>query len=97
MSFLKCAVRLVPLLLAASSLPTKQTIQAVSPASVGQQVQFDICLPLQNTAQLDVLLAQLHDPNSPQCRQWLMPQQFPRPRRDDEIHLSIGERVRRRK
>lgn len=77
MSFLKFAVRLASLLLAASLLPAaQQTIQAVSPASAGRQVQFNIYLPLENTAQLDALLAQLHDPNSPQYRQWLTPAQF---------------------
>ena len=41
-----------------------------------QQVQFDVYLPLRNEAELDQMLAQLHDQNSPQFRHWLTPEQF---------------------
>lgn len=44
----------------------------------GQQVQFDIYLPLQHRAQLEALLAALHDPSSEQYHHWLTPDQFSR-------------------
>ena len=44
----------------------------------GQQVQFDIYLPLQHRAQLETLLAALHDPASPRYHQWLTPDEFNR-------------------
>jgi subtilase family serine protease len=64
------------LLLAAWQLPAQHTIQAVSPAAVSQQAQFNIYLPLQNTGQLDQLLVQLHTSTSPSYRQWLTPAEF---------------------
>jgi subtilase family serine protease len=41
-----------------------------------QPVTFDVYLPLQNSAELDQLLEQLHTPSSPNFRQWLTPSQF---------------------
>ena len=76
MSFLKYGVRLLPLLLAASQLPAQQRIQAVSPATVSQQVQFNVFLPLQNAGQLDQTLVDLHSSFSQNYRQWLTPAAF---------------------
>ncbi len=76
MSFLKYGVRFLPLLLAAGLLPAQQRIQAVSPAAVSQQAQFNIYLPLQNTGQLDQLLVDLHSSSSRNYRHWLTPAQF---------------------
>lgn len=45
-------------------------------ASAVQPVQFDIYLPLQHQAELDQLLNDLHNPNSPRYQQWLTPEQF---------------------
>ncbi len=55
------------------------TVQAAVTAntiSSGQQLEFDVFLPLQNVQALDQLLADLKDPNSPNYQQWLTPQQF---------------------
>ncbi len=76
MRFLKFAVRLSPFLLAASQLLAEHEIKPTHPAEVNEQVQFSIYLPLQNSGQLDQLLADLHNPNSPNFRHWLTPQQF---------------------
>ncbi len=76
MSFLRFGVRLFPLLLGTLPLAAQYKIQPVSPADTNQQAAFSIYLPLQNSDQLDQLLAALHDPNSPSYRQWLTPQQF---------------------
>jgi len=76
MSFARYAVRLLPLLLAVSQLPAQQKIQVIGPASASRQVEFNIYLPLQNAGQLDQLLADLHNPNSPNYRHWLTPEQF---------------------
>jgi subtilase family serine protease len=78
MSFPRYAVRLLPLLLAASLLPAQQRIQemqAIDAANVNQQVQFNVYLPIQNATQLQQLLVKLNDPNSPQYHKWLTPQQ----------------------
>jgi subtilase family serine protease len=76
MSFLKYGVRFLPLLLAAGLLPAQHKIQAISPAAVSQQAQFNIYLPLQNAGQLDQLLVDLHSSSSPNYRHWLTPAQF---------------------
>lgn len=54
--------------------PPKLTLLGSAPQS--QQVQFDVILPLRNTASLDALLAQQQDPTSPQYHHWLTPAQF---------------------
>ncbi|HZV93069.1 MAG TPA: S53 family peptidase, partial [Caldimonas sp.] len=56
-------------------------VQAASPAlqsapAATQAVQFEVFLPLRHQAQLDALLLQLHDQNSPLYRHWLTPQEF---------------------
>ena len=76
MSFLRYGVRFLPLLLAAGLLPAEQRIHTVGPAAIGQQAQFNIHLPLQNAAELDQLLVDLHTAGSPKYRQWLTPEQF---------------------
>jgi len=76
MSFLRYGVRFLPLLLAAGLLPAGQRIQTVGPAAIGQQAQFNIHLPLQNAAELDQLLVDLHTAGSPNYRQWLTPAEF---------------------
>jgi subtilase family serine protease len=48
-------------------------VQAASPAAT---VEFSIYLPLRNQAQLETLLAELHDQNSPKYQQWLQPSDF---------------------
>lgn len=47
---------------------------SVLPAT--QQMEFAVVLPLQNTAELDQLLAQQRDPQSPNYHRWLTPQDF---------------------
>lgn len=51
------------------------TIGRAEPA---RQIEFDVFLPLRDTAGLDTLLAQLHDPASPLFHHWLTPAQFGR-------------------
>jgi kumamolisin len=76
MKFLRIAARFVPVVLLAGSLMAQRRIQRVSPADVNEQVEFNIYLPLRNAGQLDQLLAELHDPNSPNYQHWLTPQEF---------------------
>ncbi|RSL17119.1 subtilase family protein [Edaphobacter aggregans] len=45
-------------------------------AAAGQNVQFDVYLPLQHKAELDALLDNLHDSTSASFHQWLTPAQF---------------------
>src|SRR5579871_1135345 len=45
-------------------------------AAAGQNVQFDVYLPLQRKAELDALLDNLHDSTSASFHQWLTPAQF---------------------
>jgi len=76
MSFLKYGVRFLPFVLAAGLLPAGQRIQTVGPAATGQQAQFNIYLPFQNSGELDQLLVDLHTAGSPNYRQWLTPAEF---------------------
>ncbi len=48
----------------------------VGTAQASQTVEFDVILPLRNTAALDMLLAQQQDTTSPQYHRWLTPAQF---------------------
>jgi subtilase family serine protease len=57
----------------AVATPAATDVQAASPADM---VAFTVYLPLRNQGQLENLLAQLHDPNSPKYRQWLQPVEF---------------------
>lgn len=45
-------------------------------ASAEQPVTFDIYMPIQKQAELDSLLKDLHNPNSPEYHHWITPQQF---------------------
>ncbi len=76
MSFLRYGVRFLPLLLAAGLLPAGQRIHTAGPAATGQQAQFNIHLPLQNAAELDQLLVDLHTAGSPNYRHWLTAAEF---------------------
>ena len=48
-------------------------MQAASPMDM---VDFEIYLPLRDQAQLEALVARLHEPNSSQYQQWLTPAEF---------------------
>lgn len=48
-------------------------VEAASPTDL---VEFTVYLPLRNQEQLENLLTQLHDPNSPQYQHWLQPAEF---------------------
>src|SRR5271169_6275689 len=76
MRLLTVAVRLTPFFLAALQLPAQHRIVPVSPADLNQQAEFSVYLPLQNSDQLDQLLADLHDPSSANYHHWLTPEQF---------------------
>ena len=62
-----------PLQVAATSPRAMATVSAASAQDV---VEFGVYLPLRHTAELDALIAQLHDQNSPQYQQWLQPSDF---------------------
>lgn len=48
-------------------------VQAAAPTSM---IEFTVYLPLRNAQQLDGLLTELHDKNSPNYQQWLQPSDF---------------------
>jgi subtilase family serine protease len=63
----------------AASLQPAARAQApatVAAASAQDIVEFGVYLPLRHKAQLETLLAQLHDQGSPQYQQWLKPADF---------------------
>ena len=53
-----------------------QAPATVTAASAQDVVEFGVYLPLRHKAQLDALIAHLHDQNSPQYHQWLQPADF---------------------
>ena len=60
---------------AAAPAPAPKVV-VVGTAQASQTVEFDVILPLRNTAALDTLLAQQQDPTSPYYHRWLTPAQF---------------------
>lgn len=66
----------VPASLLTSPLAAFLAPQLLGAAPSTQLVEFDVVLPLSNTAGLDTLLAQLSDPTSPQYHKWLTPTVF---------------------
>ncbi len=65
-----CALPLVATLHAAAVTPVTTSVAAT------QTVEFNVYLPLQNRADLQTLLEQLHTSGSAQYQKWLTPQQF---------------------
>ena len=63
----------VPASVLAGEVAVASTAEAASPTDM---VELHVYLPLRNQQQLDNLLAQLHDPNSPKYQQWLQPADF---------------------
>jgi subtilase family serine protease len=63
-----------PAMLAAGPLVGKAVLQG--PAPSGEQVEFDVFLRLRNTQELDALLSNLQNPESPQYHKWLKPSDF---------------------
>ncbi len=61
---------------AASAAAPAPQVTVTGAAPLSQTVEFDVILPLRNTAALDTLLAQQQDPTSPQYHRWLTPAQF---------------------
>ena len=59
-----------------SPLPAPAPLQLLGAAQASQPVEFDIVLPLSNSAALDQLLTQLTDPTSSQYHKWLTPSAF---------------------
>ena len=51
-------------------------LKVIGPASASQPVEFDVVLPLSDSASLDTLLAEQQDPTSPQFHHWLSPAEF---------------------
>jgi subtilase family serine protease len=69
--FIVSSVAAITALAAQAAGPSPQSAPAAT-----QSVQFELFLPLRHQAELDTLLAQLHDQNSPLYRHWLTPQEF---------------------
>ncbi len=53
-----------------------EKLQPTTPADAGQDVEFNVYLPLQHTDQLDQLLVSQQDPKSPNYHKWLTPTEF---------------------
>ena len=58
------------------ALPAAAPLKVLGAAPASQPVQFDVVLPLSNSAGLVQLLAQLNDPISSQYHKWLTPAAF---------------------
>jgi subtilase family serine protease len=56
--------------------PAAAAPDAVRPAASGQPVEFEVFLPLRHRAELDQLLEDQQNPQSPQYHRWLTPQTF---------------------
>ena len=63
-------------LLTLGSMGAQQATHLLSQAAAVQLVEFDVFLPLENTDQLDRLLAAQQSPGSPSYHKWLTPDQF---------------------
>src|SRR5436309_3352649 len=63
-------------LLIGHTLPLIQQANLVQNASLTQQLNLSIGMRLRNSSYLDSLLSTIYDPNSPQYRQYLTPDQF---------------------
>src|SRR5579883_1695898 len=63
-------------LLQNQTVPSVQQAQLLQAADANQQLNLSIGLQLRNTDQLAALLAAMYDPQSPQYRQYLTPDQF---------------------
>src|SRR5579884_528069 len=63
-------------LLQNQTVPLVQQAQLLQAADANQQLNLSIGLQLRNADQLDALLAAMYDPQSPQYRQYLTPDQF---------------------
>jgi subtilase family serine protease len=53
-----------------------EKLQATNRADSRQNVEFDVYLPLQHSAELDQVLTALHTPGSASYHKWLTPQEF---------------------
>lgn len=60
----------------AQAAPVIASTDYVAPAAASQPVDFEVFLPLRNTAGLDTLLKQQQDPASANYHKWLTPAQF---------------------
>lgn len=65
-------------LLIAAMLYSAHAQQPQWSSSVTDTLSFDVLLPPQNNDQLDALLKQQHDPQSPLYHHWLSPNEFDR-------------------
>lgn len=52
------------------------TLSLVGRAAATRPVEFNVVLPLRNSAELNTLIGQMHDNTSPMFHHWLTPQQF---------------------
>jgi subtilase family serine protease len=73
---------MLALALAAQSALAAPVVADVAAAAVekaaapGDTVEFTVYLPLRHQQELDALIAELHDKNSPKYQQWLQPAEF---------------------
>src|ERR1035437_1564241 len=72
----RTAVVVVVFVAPASVLAGEVAVASTVEAAPTDMVELHVYLPLRNQQQLDNLLAQLHDPNSPKYQQWLQPADF---------------------
>lgn len=67
---------LLLVLFTAGSAAAIDELRTTARADANQDVAFEVYLPLQNSAELDHLLLELQNPNSPSYRKWLTPEEF---------------------
>src|SRR5579884_1362634 len=76
------------LLFTAGTMLGQMALQPVGAVAPGQTVQFDVRLPLENSDQLDQLIAAQHTTGSPNYRQWLTPSEFRQQFGPSAAHLA---------
>lgn len=70
------ALALLPFAAQSTTLRAAEKATILGHASSTQSVTFSVYLPLQNRANLEQLLTNLHDPDSPSYHKWLTPAEF---------------------
>ena len=67
---------LLPFVAQSTTLRAAEKAIVLGRASSNQNVTFSVYLPLQNRGDLEQLLTNLHDPDSPSYHKWLTPDEF---------------------
>ena len=79
------ALALLPFVALSTTLRAAEKATVLGRAASTQSVTFSVYLPLQNRDNLEQLLTNLHDPDSPSYHKWLTPDEF-----DSRFALSPG-------